>query len=257
MNNASCRIIQGFFLAVTVAVLSSSSAAVVVVDAFTVVAGPTNTRSFGSCDHGRREGRRSFLTRTRTSAANVDDNVDDAIKTSNSNSNSNSINNDDAIQKQLAKARKLIQEAKAKVAASEAAAAAATSDDDDKEDKTITSSTSTKIEKDEQAISKRKSKIVKTQNAQTGLITTDGELMAALSEEEEWEMKSLIMDIDEFEGDEYDENNENIDRKKRGPKSRLADRDVAASIFNLRMRMKDEDYRRIFNKKQFLIGDDN
>ena len=77
-----------------------------------------------------------------------------------------------------------------------------------------------------------------------GLITTDGELMAALSEEEDWELKDLM---DVFEDEIAD---------SKGT-STLADRDVAASILNMRMNMHNEDYRKVFDKRNFFIGEDN
>lgn len=75
-----------------------------------------------------------------------------------------------------------------------------------------------------------------------GLITTDGELMAALSEKESWEVRGLL---DVFESE-----------TKRKP-DRLADRDVAASIYNLRKVLQNEDYKKIFDKRNRWIGEDN
>jgi len=66
--------------------------------------------------------------------------------------------------------------------------------------------------------------------------------MAALSEEEDWEVRSLF---DVFE-DELDVSD--IDRQ-------LARRDVAGSIAAMRLRMHTPDYMKIFNKKDYFIGE--
>jgi len=67
--------------------------------------------------------------------------------------------------------------------------------------------------------------------------------MAALSETEDWEARSF--------GDIFaDDTDDLID-------DGLASRDVAASIFNLRMRLNDADYRRVFDKRNRFIGEDN
>lgn len=68
--------------------------------------------------------------------------------------------------------------------------------------------------------------------------------MAALSEDEDWELKGL-MDMFEDETEESD------------VKKSLADRDVAASIFNMRLKMHGADYRRIFDTRNRFIGEDN
>jgi hypothetical protein len=158
---------------------------------------------------------------------------------------------DDGIQKQLAKARKLIEEAKAKVAAQEAAAAQVqeeTEADADTDAETeVTASQDENENENEDESEKNKESVIKSRNEETGLITTDGELMAELSELDEWEVKSL-MDVFESESTNgrHDDNGKSI-----------ADRDVAASIFNLRMNMMDKDYRRVFDKRNFFIGEDN
>ena len=146
---------------------------------------------------------------------------------------------DDGIQDQLAKAKKLIAEAKAKIAAAEAAKEAEGID---------TPSVDTKAESNKLDKENEKRKIVtKTKNEETGLITTDGELMAALSEDEDWEIKEL-MDVFDSEST----------RGRHDPlESQLASRDVAASIYNMRKHLQDSDYRRIFNKNHPFIGEGN
>lgn len=138
---------------------------------------------------------------------------------------------DDDIKNQLEKARKLLEEAKAKVAAAEEAG---------KEEEEAKVKVSVKGEEKREAVTK-------TKDLETGLITTDGELMAKLSKEEDWEQKEL-MDLFESEstGGRHDENGKSI-----------ADRDMAASVFNMRMQMMDQDYRRVFDKRNRFIGEDN
>jgi len=80
------------------------------------------------------------------------------------------------------------------------------------------------------------------------LVTADGEKMAKLSEEEPWEYRSLL-DVFENERDV----NEDVYSKA---SQQLAQRDVAASIYNLRKELKTEDYRKIFDKRNRFIGED-
>lgn len=141
---------------------------------------------------------------------------------------------DEDVQNQLAKARKLIETAKAKVAAH----AAMESNKEEKDTKRV---------RDAELETKKRKEVIKSKSEDTGLITTDGELMAALSEEEDWEVKSLM---DVFESESTRGRHDVVD-------DGLANRDVAASIFNLRLHMMDEDYRKIFNKRNRFIGEDN
>jgi hypothetical protein len=86
----------------------------------------------------------------------------------------------------------------------------------------------------------KREKVIKSQNEE-GLFTTDGDLMAKLSEEEEWESRSLF---------EVFQNERN-----RPEKNLLAERDVAASIFNLRKQLQTEDFQRIFDQRNRFIGE--
>mmetsp|Transcript_27822 Transcript_27822/g.31894 ORF Transcript_27822/g.31894 Transcript_27822/m.31894 type:complete len:210 (+) Transcript_27822:106-735(+) len=134
---------------------------------------------------------------------------------------------DDAITVQLAKAKELLAKSKAKVAAGALEAG------------------ETKKQKSEKDSKSARESVIKSKNEETGLITTDGELMAELSEEEDWEVRSLL---DVFETETKDENTK---------QDRLADRDVSASIMNMRIHMHNDDYRRVFNKRNRFIGEDN
>jgi len=95
---------------------------------------------------------------------------------------------------------------------------------------------------------RRRETVIKTMDEMTGLITTDGEKMATLSEQEEWELRGLLEVFEnEIEGDDV----------YSMASKQLAERDVAASIWNLRKTLQTEDYQRIFDRKNFFIGEDN
>ena len=88
--------------------------------------------------------------------------------------------------------------------------------------------------------------VTKSRSEETGLITADGEKMARLSEIEQWELRSLL---EVFE-------NEGSEDVSSAASKQLAERDMAASIFNLRKQMQTEDYRRIFDSRNRFIGED-
>ena len=136
---------------------------------------------------------------------------------------------DDDINRQLARSREILEKAKAKMAENE------------KNKNTEATTLLTTDVKDEK-INKKES-VTKTTDDE-GLNTFDGELMAALSETEDWELKGLL---DVFE-DEIEESD---------VAKSLAKRDVAASIFNMRVKMHGADYRRIFDTRNRFIGEDN
>lgn len=145
-------------------------------------------------------------------------------------SSSSSSSLDDDLKKQLEKAKALLEKTKAKQAKKAAEVAPS-------------SSNTTKIPKAIDTKDEKRNRVVKTKSEGTGLITTDGDLMALLSEDEEWELKSLE---DVFENEiEMDDHNG------------LANRDVAASIFNLRMTLQNEDYKAIFDSRNRFIGEND
>jgi hypothetical protein len=95
--------------------------------------------------------------------------------------------------------------------------------------------------------------IVKSRCEKTGQILADGERMAEISEQEEWEIRSI---------DQVFQNEENDGRYNKKDlfslaSQQLAERDVAASIWNLRQKMHTEDYQKIFDKKNHFIGEDS
>jgi hypothetical protein len=97
------------------------------------------------------------------------------------------------------------------------------------------------------SLDQKRDAVTKSRNAQTGMITTDGEKMAALSEKEEWESRPLMQVFQ----------NENNAASSSSTSRQLADRDVAASIFNLRQKLHTLDYQRIFDPRNRFIGEDN
>lgn len=89
--------------------------------------------------------------------------------------------------------------------------------------------------------------VLKSQN-KDGLITVNGDEMAKLSEDETWKSRPLA---EVFENElKEDEDVYSIATQQ------LGGRDVAASIWSLRKSMKTEDYQKIFDKKNYFIGDD-
>jgi hypothetical protein len=94
----------------------------------------------------------------------------------------------------------------------------------------------------------KRQKVIKSIDEATGLITTDGEKMARLSEEEAWEARSLF---EVFENEIADKDAYSVTSKQ------LATRDVAASIWNLRKTLQSDDYRKIFDEKNWFIGEGN
>lgn len=146
---------------------------------------------------------------------------------------------DDEINKGLLRAKELLEKSKAKLAAKEASLK--NPPKEDKEKKVPFFANTRKV------AASRKG-VIKSKTAD-GLVLADGERMAALSEKEEWEMRGLFevfqSEIDNSE-DVYSLASE-----------QLASRDVAASILNLRRTLQQEDYSRIFDKRNYFIGEDN
>ena len=87
--------------------------------------------------------------------------------------------------------------------------------------------------------------VIKFVDERTGLRVADGERMAAISEHEDWEMRSISQVFESEIEDAYTLANR-----------QLGQRDVAASIWNLRQSLHNDDYRRIFDTKNRFIGED-
>ena len=150
---------------------------------------------------------------------------------------------DDDIARQVAKAKELLESVKAKMAAKEAAAKS--EEDASKEDE----SKPKELFFGEENEDSRRNRIIKNKDESTGLVQADGELMAALSADEQWEARSLL-EVFESELDE-DEDPYSLASQQ------LASRDVAASIRNLRRQMQLGDYQKIFDSRNRFIGEDN
>lgn len=146
---------------------------------------------------------------------------------------------DDEINKGLLRAKELLEKSKAKLAAKEANI---TNPPKEEAAKKLPFFASTR-----KAAANRNG-VIKSKNAE-GLVLADGERMAALSEQEEWERRGLF-ELFESEID----NSEDVYAQA---SEQLASRDVAASIFNLRRTLQQEDYSRIFDKRNYFIGEDN
>ena len=91
-------------------------------------------------------------------------------------------------------------------------------------------------------IFEKRASVTKQVMDDTGLITTDGDLMAQMSEEEEWSERSLIelFNDETFEGEISEA---------------MMKRDVAASINAMRVRMDNKDFEKIFDARNIFIGD--
>lgn len=156
---------------------------------------------------------------------------------------------EEEVQKRLAKAREVLAKSKAKLEQNAIKAAEKKTTDDSSNDGPTPFFASKNKPSSEADASLRRDRVTKAKDEKTGLITADGEKMAARSEEEEWEFRTLL---EVFEN-EMEENEDVYSEKSQ----QLAERDVAASIWNLRRKMKTEDYLKIFDKKNFFIGEDN
>jgi len=139
--------------------------------------------------------------------------------------------NDDVL-RQLAKAKELLELSKAKLAAQE----------EETDESKVGVEGKTTIVLESSGRDEKRTKVTKSTNDESGLITTDGELMAMLSEEEDWEVRSLL-DVFEDELEESDVSKQ------------LRRRDVAASVASMRLRMHGEDYLKIFNTRNRWIGE--
>lgn len=160
------------------------------------------------------------------------------------------VNADDEIAKQLARAKALLEKSKAKIEAKQTQSLVRDDDyaeSNNNRNKTPTKSNSqsaipffaSRVAVPAKPSGTKREKVVKATN-DDGLVTIDGDLMAKLSETEEWEIRSLH---DVFE---------NETKNFRDP---IAERDVAASIFGLQRVLQTEDFQRIFDKRNRFIGE--
>lgn len=152
---------------------------------------------------------------------------------------------DEEIARQVAKAKELLESVKAKMAAKEEATAAA-AEAQNEEDKSDAEEAPAFFFGDIDTES-RKKKIIKSIDESTGEVVADGELMATLSESEEWETRSLL-DVFKSELKESDDPYTLANQQ-------LASRDVAASIHNLKRQMNLGDFKKIFDPRNRFIGE--
>jgi hypothetical protein len=83
----------------------------------------------------------------------------------------------------------------------------------------------------------------------SGDIVADGETMASLAAEEPWENRSLSQMFDNEGRIDYD--GESVEDRT----NTMADRNVAASIYGLRKSLRTEDFLKVFDKRNYFIGD--
>ena len=156
------------------------------------------------------------------------------------------------IMKQLERAKATIAVSRAKIEAQEAfvkyikEADDKQNDSNDKEKEIVPFFATANNDNDNSNTSNgKKEKVIKDKNEDTGSFTTDGELMAKLSEQEEWESRPIleVFETEEQEGEKKSFNAKNVDR------------DIAKSMFNLRKSLQTEDFMKIFDKRNIFIGD--
>lgn len=144
---------------------------------------------------------------------------------------------DDDLSIQLSKAKELLAKAKAKIRAQEKA-----KENSDGVSSIQNSDPASKKNKENDMAEKR-SQVVNSET-DSGLITTDAEMMLSLAEEEEWEARYLL-DVFEREVQEDEVKRQKIN----------LDRDIAKNMFGLRRSLINGDYERIFDKRNRRIGD--
>jgi hypothetical protein len=161
----------------------------------------------------------------------------------------------DEVDRELAKAKVLLAEAKQQIAVMDAIVAlvnageeqAAAAAEEEKKKSSIPFFASLGDDGDDVKVSSKRDIVMKSTN-DDGLITVNGDEMAKLSEEEMWSTRSL--------GEVFEnELNEDEDVYATANKG-LRTRDVAASIYNLRKTMQMGDYQKIFDKSNYFIGED-
>ena len=157
---------------------------------------------------------------------------------------------EDDVDRELAKARLLLIEAKKQIAAMDAGEEYISPLEREQQNANPTPNVpffATMDDNGNNGMQNKRDIVIKSRN-DNGLITVNGEEMAKLSEEETWSARPL--------GEVFEnELNEDEDVYALATES-LRQRDVAASIFNLRKSMQPQDYQKIFDKKNYFIGED-
>jgi hypothetical protein len=153
---------------------------------------------------------------------------------------------DDEVKRQLAKARALLQRADEKLESEPAPAtnnqAIANKQDNNSVEETKIDPPTVPFFFASVKGPEKRDQVIKSVN-ENGLITTDGEKMASLSEQESWEIRRL------------DDVFENVAAVSSMAGRTLSEKDAAANIFSLRRQLQDSDFLRIFDKRNRFIGD--
>lgn len=147
-----------------------------------------------------------------------------------------------AVAAQIRKARLLLEDAKKKQQSQEEAAANGGGEETAEEKLPFFAAKSFTATAAESA-RKIKSK------TQTGEIIADGDAMASQSKSEPWENRSLDDMFAQEARMDFDGN------LVEGEGNSLAERDVGASIYNLRKKLQNEDFRRVFDSRNRFIGE--
>jgi hypothetical protein len=159
---------------------------------------------------------------------------------------------DDDIDREMAKARALLIEAKKQIAAMDAGLVYTEPENAEGSTSSLpffaseTSSPQSLSQRNSSMSNKRD--IVIKSRTEDGLVTVNGEKLAQMSEHETWRARPLG---EVFENELTDDE----DVYALATES-LRQRDVAASIFNLRKSMQPQDYKKIFDRKNYFIGED-
>lgn len=161
-------------------------------------------------------------------------------------------NYDPSVAAQIRKARKLLRDTKKKMEIEQQQQQQQSDESSSTESPTAAlpffaqkSFTATAIDHTQKIKSKTKS----------GEIIADGDTMTSLSNSEPWELRSLT-DIG-FESEarsDFDGNLVEVEANGEVKKT-IAERDLAASIYNLRKVLKTEDFRRVFDSRNRFIGE--
>lgn len=177
--------------------------------------------------------------------------------------NTNKYDPEAEVMRQLARAKEVLAKSQAKLLEKEAKEAAAKDNSGDEAVVMKSEATSAAAPlpffaaKGKVPDSQRREQMLKGTNDETGLVTADGDKMASMSETEEWESRSLSdMSFENEMGESSGSEGGDLSAvPKKSPKA--ADRDVVASVMNLRKLMTTEDFLKVFDKKNRFIGDLN
>lgn len=156
------------------------------------------------------------------------------------------IPSEEEIEKQLARAKELLERSEAKLES----AALGSNDESCGEVKDIDLKNKTMLDL------KTKRVMVTKVEKEDGLVVVDGELMAKYSEEEAWEIRPL-MEVFEDDDSFQDDNNSyyGLLLASTNTTKKLAQRDEVASIRNIKTIMNRKDFQDIFDERNFFIGE--